>query len=307
MKIYVPQYYKDFQCIAEKCRHNCCIGWEIDIDSTTYEKYMNVKGNFGKKLKSCIVNDDMAHFALDKQERCPFLNSCNLCEIIDNLGEDYLCQICDDHPRYRNFFYSREEIGLGLCCEEAARIILTRKDKFNLVPMNNEIEVIDKKDREFFLERDMVLSVLQQREINLGDRIKNLNINLPNLTLKELKYFFSSMERLDCVWDKYLMYLDLTDDFKNDIFEDDLWQRAFEQLIIYFIYRHMAEHGSLAIAFAILSAKLISGICYGFFKENNCISIENLIEFSRAYSSEIEYSDENTDKIFDLLKNSDSI
>ena len=32
MKEYIPDYYKDFQCIADKCKDSCCIGWEIMID-----------------------------------------------------------------------------------------------------------------------------------------------------------------------------------------------------------------------------------------------------------------------------------
>ena len=32
MDIFAPSYYKKFKCIADKCHHNCCIGWEIDID-----------------------------------------------------------------------------------------------------------------------------------------------------------------------------------------------------------------------------------------------------------------------------------
>ena len=34
MKIIAPNYYPAFRCIADKCRHSCCIGWEIDIDPT---------------------------------------------------------------------------------------------------------------------------------------------------------------------------------------------------------------------------------------------------------------------------------
>ena len=46
MKEYIPDYYKDFQCIADKCKDSCCIGWEIMIDSKSYKKYHNVKGEF---------------------------------------------------------------------------------------------------------------------------------------------------------------------------------------------------------------------------------------------------------------------
>ena len=27
-----PDYYPEFRCSASACKHNCCIGWEIDID-----------------------------------------------------------------------------------------------------------------------------------------------------------------------------------------------------------------------------------------------------------------------------------
>ena len=30
-----PNYYMNFKCIADKCRHTCCAGWEIEIDDET--------------------------------------------------------------------------------------------------------------------------------------------------------------------------------------------------------------------------------------------------------------------------------
>ena len=33
----VPNYYDKFKCIADRCKHSCCIGWEIDIDDDTME------------------------------------------------------------------------------------------------------------------------------------------------------------------------------------------------------------------------------------------------------------------------------
>ena len=41
-----PDYYNKFKCIANRCRHSCCIGWEIDIDDSTLQKY----NNFTKKV-----------------------------------------------------------------------------------------------------------------------------------------------------------------------------------------------------------------------------------------------------------------
>ena len=54
MQILVPDYYKDFKCIADKCKHNCCIGWEIDIDDDTLEYYNKVGGVLGERFKENI-------------------------------------------------------------------------------------------------------------------------------------------------------------------------------------------------------------------------------------------------------------
>ena len=123
MKQIAPSYYKKFKCIADKCKHSCCIGWEIDVDEQTDEYYKTVGGELGKRLGESIDRStELSHFVLSADERCPFLNKNGFCDIISALGEDALCQICADHPRYRNFYSDRTEIGLGLCCEAAAEL-----------------------------------------------------------------------------------------------------------------------------------------------------------------------------------------
>ena len=132
MKIFAPKYYKKFKCIADKCRHNCCIGWEIDVDFDTFDFYSKTDGDFGERLRNSIdKTSDIPHFILSENERCPFLNKKNLCDIIINMGQDCLCQICADHPRFRSFFSARQELGLGMCCEAAAELIL-KQNEINL-------------------------------------------------------------------------------------------------------------------------------------------------------------------------------
>ena len=58
MILRVPSYYKTFQCIADKCEHSCCIGWEIDIDEDSYDYYMGIEGAFGERLKEQTVTED---------------------------------------------------------------------------------------------------------------------------------------------------------------------------------------------------------------------------------------------------------
>ena len=34
-----------------KCKHNCCIGWEIDVDEEKLAYYKHVQGALGDRLK----------------------------------------------------------------------------------------------------------------------------------------------------------------------------------------------------------------------------------------------------------------
>ncbi len=138
MALYAPDYYKDFKCTASACRHSCCVGWQVSIDVETLCRYRVERGEMGERLKAAIREEKgEAHFAL-QNGRCPFLNENGLCDIISTLGEERLSQICTDHPRFRTFLLSRAEIGLGIACEEAARLILTREEKTAVVLLEGE-------------------------------------------------------------------------------------------------------------------------------------------------------------------------
>ena len=67
--------------------------------------------------------DDRYRFAMHNG-RCVFLNEKNLCQLIVELGDESLCDICREHPRFYEDFGVRQEAGLGLCCEEAVRLLL---------------------------------------------------------------------------------------------------------------------------------------------------------------------------------------
>lgn len=145
-----PHYYKKFKCISSACTDSCCQGWEIDIDEDTLKSYKAVEGSFGKRLMDniSIPDDDSlpAHFIQTKGERCPFLNEQNLCDIFINIGQEHLSQICTHHPRYYDWFFFGKEEGLGLCCEEAARLVLLDKvtsvgEMFDVIETEGEMDV----------------------------------------------------------------------------------------------------------------------------------------------------------------------
>ncbi len=130
MKLYAPKYYLDFKCIADKCTHSCCIGWEIDVDDEALKLYESVSDGYGNEIRKSIDFSETPHFRLSVGERCPHLDDFGLCRIIKNLGEGFLCHICREHPRFYNNTSVGLEVGLGMACQEASRIVLS-SDSFS--------------------------------------------------------------------------------------------------------------------------------------------------------------------------------
>ena len=299
MKTFVPNYYKDFRCIAQKCKHNCCIGWEIDIDESALSLYDNVKTQFKNRLEEGINrNDDCVCFKLDGKGRCAFLNENNLCDIILNLGEGSLCQICSDHPRFRNFYLSRTEVGLGLCCEEAGRIILSQKENFSLEELCDDGTDIENSEEEidFFKFRDYIFSHIKENKSIL----KLCSSEFPDKSIEQWAEFFLSLERLDEYWTILLNELNSTD--IKDVTLPEEFDYCFKNLLLYFTYRQLNEFSSEKdLMFIYLSCEMIKNLCKMHIKKYGDLNFEDIVEYSRMYSCEIEYSDENIEKIIEIL------
>ena len=75
-----PDYYEEFECIADKCEDTCCAGWQIVIDRETLKKYTKIKGDFRKRMFRS-VNWFTGTFKQDREKRCAFLNDRNLCDL----------------------------------------------------------------------------------------------------------------------------------------------------------------------------------------------------------------------------------
>lgn len=304
MKLIVPNYYVNFRCIAEACRHNCCIGWEIDIDEDTLIHYQTLGGELGKRLKESISPENTPHFILGAEERCPFLNGDNLCDLITELGEDGLCQICADHPRFRNYFADRTEMGLGLCCEAAVKLILNQQRPVTLTVLENDgvEETADPVESAFFRLREQVFAALQNREFPMETRLLNMlelcGGSLPSKPVAEWAQLYQGLERLDPAWDERLQNMASTPSLSAQ------WEIPLEQLAVYFAYRHLAgalNDGRLAerAAFIALSVKMIQHIAGA----EEDLTLEKLAEIARQYSSEIEYSDENMEILLNSVMN----
>ena len=177
MKIRVPEYFKDFKCIASKCEDTCCAGWGIVIDDVTYDRYKNVQGKFGERLRSEIVHEAGENIFVLKGNNCPFLNKEKTCDIYINIGEENLCYTCQQYPRYTEEFGSLREIGISLSCPEAARIMLNNDKKVTFELSENEEVVSTYNDinAQLFIEllqsRNIVMDMLQDRDIDLRKRV----------------------------------------------------------------------------------------------------------------------------------------
>ena len=176
MKIRVPEYFKDFKCIASKCEDTCCAGWGIVIDDATYARYKNVQGEFGDRLRSEIVHEAGENIFVLKGNNCPFLNEEKTCDIYINIGEENLCYTCQQYPRYTEEFGSLREVGISLSCPEAARIMLnnSKKVEFELSENNEVVSSYNDINAQLFIEllqsRKIIMDIIQDRTIDLRKR-----------------------------------------------------------------------------------------------------------------------------------------
>lgn len=173
-------YFEDFKCIAGDCKDTCCVGWELDIDEESFEKYKKVKGKFGKRLHSFMVEgkDETGECNTFRLvgNRCPFLNKNNLCDIYIELGEKALCKVCSEYPRFKIDFGNTRESGLSLSCEVVGELLFSKTEALSLV----ERELTDKESSEggeiFFEEeilslRNRLLEILQKRDTRIAERL----------------------------------------------------------------------------------------------------------------------------------------
>ncbi|MBQ7344287.1 MAG: flagellin lysine-N-methylase [Clostridia bacterium] len=323
MKIRVPEYFIDFRCIADKCKDSCCIGWEIDIDERTRAKYEALDTPLGREI---CEKTSHGCFPLSKNGRCSFLDERGLCRIISALGDGYLCDICREHPRYYGVYKGGYEGGLGLGCEEAARMILSLRSMPKFTEIERDIPYSDEDD---FAELSDTLRK------NLYNRIFELSI--PELIGKYLAYASAADEvafeasasgkavaipkvtyaPAECeeTGEIYKAFLDalsdceaLTDDWDTlmekleDIDAEDILrkEKALRPLLFYFTHRYVRD-GILdmslgaRVLFALGSALAVTAL-------SEVIGVDE--PEARAvvlYSKNIEYSTDNVDMILDGL------
>lgn len=125
MKVWIPEYFRHFYCIAGACPDSCCTEWEVDVDDTSAAFYRSLEGPLGDRLRLVLKDTEDGTIMVIEDDRCPMWRQDGLCRIQAELGHDALCQVCQQFPRLRHDYGDFVEYGLELSCPEAARLILT--------------------------------------------------------------------------------------------------------------------------------------------------------------------------------------
>ena len=292
MKLYAPEYYKNFTCIADKCEHSCCIGWEIDIDGETFERYKKLGGGYGDRIIDSISLDGTPHFALCEHDRCPHLDERGLCKIILNVGEDYLCGICSEHPRFYNYT-DVAEVGLGISCREAARVVLSSPN-YDVMEEIGEVDV-DEDGISFDgrNERAKIFAILRDREpdyeAKLGAVCRQYEIDLLD----------------DGVWVEIIGSLEYLDESHRELFLNYSSEKRargreayLERALAYFVFRHCTEAFDIddfraRLAFCLFCERLLSSLIVA----QGAQALDEIAILASIVSEEIEYSEDNTEKL----------
>ncbi len=190
----MPAYMKKFSCIGPACQDNCCIGWDVEFDRTSYKKYMKIqneelsilmKKNVYINRHSFSIDVDYGKVRLGMDKRCPFLSDGNLCKIQAALGEKYLSNVCAAYPRYTNEVDHVLEQSANVSCPEAARLILLEPEGLTFLEELEPADArhiivmdIDTKDpkqhyliRHLLEVRGFTIDLLKNRKYELWERI----------------------------------------------------------------------------------------------------------------------------------------
>ncbi len=296
MKIFAPKYYTQFKCTASKCSHSCCVCWEIDVDKKTLAKYKSSQADYSHQIRNSIDKTPTPHFKLLPNGNCPHLDESGLCKIITNLGEEYLCDICREHPRFYNQTPYGLEVGLGLSCEEACRIILTSSNYVEMIEVDNDNTQVEDFDFNPIPLRNKMLEILARQGLSYEDKLQALS-----------KEFDASTKIIsDEDWIELLNSLEYLNDDHKKLFScyssSTLAiasnQSYLERALAYFVYRHVTKAQSYFeirqyLGLCLFLEKLLRSII----NNKNIDTLYQLIPVAIIISEEIEYSEDNVDQI----------
>ena len=348
MTIEYPDYYEKFRCIGGACPDTCCAGWEVDIDEETAAYYLEQEGPFGERLRCHMRPEadedrDMSggtadttegrkdsgedgeqgsgwYFPLTSDGRCPFLNRENLCDIYTALGEESLCQVCTEYPRYFAGAGDYQQIDMSLSCMELGRIFFSEKDRIHYFLSENDAdgEDIAPEDRErlddIIGQRCDWIELLQGEDGPLEEKLSRiLTEGFFGESDETLLRVMGSQEVLDHRWEEILQRVrenlpalkawKPAEALPQDTAAD--YERWFTKLSVYFLFRYAIDafaDGGMEPELRLLarSLRMIHLMCAERAVRTGTFSREDMIDIAHIYSRQTEHSLENVELVKNL-------
>lgn len=198
-----------------------------------------------------------------------------------------------------------------MSCEAAAQLILSQTDKMQLVALAEAEEALWEEETQFITMRSRIFATLQDRTKTVDSRIEAVldycGIKEDVKTAKQWAQIYRRLERLDTVWDTVLDGIEDAKEYQLTVQSEEWLETAFEQLICYFIYRHLADslddgRFSARLMFAVQSCRMIKWTAALHYNKYGNIDVKTLAEIARIYSTEVEYSTENIEALLDVFE-----
>ena len=240
--------YDKFKCIADKCKFTCCTGWDINVDTKTYNKWRE-KDNLNYLLDNVrfIKSYGENTYLLKKETKgeCPFLSNEGLCNIVIDHSDEYLSLTCRSFPRIENDFEDVKELTLSCSCPEVVNIISDMKEK-NYIDSNDSlsyiedlgclkireslVNILQKEDisieNKFILSYDMLFNMLDNDDLTYESLIEFLdNYKSKSYIKKELNKYkdYENKDTIEYLKEINSLFIDIIENYRNvPIFEEAL-------------------------------------------------------------------------------------
>ena len=305
MKLVTPSFYKDFKCIAGDCPDSCCQGWEVDADPDSLEYYKTLNGEIKQRIDSVLDKDEFGNtiFRLTDNNRCPFLNSNNLCDMHIAIGGEHTPYTCRTFPRFINDFGGTREMGLSFSCPVASEIMWNLAENFSFeTTINSDPPSINDIDAQLYF------YLLKSRK-KAYEIVQNKNFPL-NKRIIELLRFGKELQNDICKYSEKKPSVSFKDVFTNPEVINNEWvekvnngeydssvinSKSCENIAVYFIFRYFMQ----AVYDRDVLSKVKSaavGVLIPTYFGNDSWTIH-------LWSKETEHSDVNMERYINLLRN----
>lgn len=185
MKVLRPDYYEEFECIADKCPFTCCQEWKIGVDEAAYNRWKTKQIPNETIVRNNIIEDTLDKYvkyedgdrsiSLCSNGLCPYLNEHSLCDIVLTYGEDEISTTCHTYPREEHKYKDYREDTLAIGCPAVLDLIWKQKD-FKVTSFETNID-----DKENNPSVDEEYVKLRDYLINVFDESKSIELNLKML------------------------------------------------------------------------------------------------------------------------------